>query len=79
MLRPVCQQCHGLPFAIDALADRALIGRNFTGKPAVHNESSDWSRQRAIDRKDPEMLELIRKTSGEAPASSETNSSTTEP
>ena len=79
MLRSVCQQCHGLPFAIDALADRALIGRNFTGKPGVHNESCDWSRQRAIDRKDPEMLELIRKMSAEVSESPETNNSTTEP
>ncbi|WP_193214536.1 cytochrome c3 family protein [Luteolibacter marinus] len=63
MLRPVCQQCHGLPFAIDALFDRSLIQGNFTGLPAVHNESTDWSRQRAIDRKDPEFLELLRKSS----------------
>ncbi|BCX47124.1 NrfA- nitrite reduction protein [Haloferula helveola] len=60
MLRAVCQQCHGLPFAMDALADRELIDRNFTGKPEVHVESCDWSRQRAIDREDPEILELIR-------------------
>jgi hypothetical protein len=73
MLRPVCQQCHGLPFAIDALADRNLIDRNFTGKPAIHNESCDWSRQRAIDRKDPEVMELIRKLSASAPSSPENN------
>ena len=59
MLRPVCQQCHGLPFAIDALADRELIERNFTGAPAGHVPSTDWALQRAIDRADPEILELL--------------------
>ncbi len=76
MLRPVCQQCHGLPFAIDALADRDLIRRNFAGKPGVHNESCDWSRQRAIRRNDPEMMELVRKMSGAAPTPPETDNPT---
>ena len=35
MIRPACLHCHGLGFAIDALADRALIDRNFAGRPAV--------------------------------------------
>ncbi len=73
MLRPVCQQCHGLPFAIDALADRDLIRRNFSGPPGVHNESTDWARQRAIERKDPEVMELIRKMSGSDSALPENN------
>jgi hypothetical protein len=73
MLRPVCQQCHGLPFAIDALADRELIRRNFSGKPGVHNESCDWARERAVRRNDPEMMELIRKMSGTAPSPPETS------
>jgi len=71
MLRPVCQQCHGLPFAMDALADADLIRRNFTGGPQVHVESCDWSLQRALDREDPEILELVRKLAGEP--SPETN------
>ena len=33
MIRPVCMQCHGLPFAIDALADRELIQNNFNAQP----------------------------------------------
>ena len=43
MIRPVCMECHGLAFAIDALADPALIANNFTGKPTRHIESIDWA------------------------------------
>jgi hypothetical protein len=39
MIRPVCLHCHGLGFAIDALADPELVRRNFTGRPAVQVES----------------------------------------
>lgn len=42
MVRSVCLDCHGLGFTLDALADRALIERNFTGQPAGHVESLDW-------------------------------------
>lgn len=35
MLRPVCMRCHGLGFATNALADPALVRRNFAGEPAV--------------------------------------------
>jgi hypothetical protein len=35
MLRPVCMRCHGLGFATNALADAALVERNFAGQPAV--------------------------------------------
>lgn len=73
MLRPVCQQCHGLPFAMDALADRKLIERNFTGRPVVHVESCDWSRERAVKRKDTEVLDLIRKMSETASPPPPTN------
>ena len=41
MLRSVCSSCHGVEFALDALADRALIDRNFAGRPAVHVQSMD--------------------------------------
>ena len=47
MIRPVCLGCHGLGFAIDALADEALIERNFSGRPAHHVESLDLARERA--------------------------------
>ncbi len=33
MIRPVCLKCHGLGFTFNALADEALIEKNFTGKP----------------------------------------------
>lgn len=46
MLRPVCMQCHGLEFALDALADPALIENNFTGRPAGHVQSLDMAAQR---------------------------------
>lgn len=46
MIRPVCMQCHGLGFAIDALADPALIANNFSGQPSRHIESIDWATSR---------------------------------
>ncbi len=39
MIRPACNHCHGLGFSLDALADTALIERNFAGKPTQHVES----------------------------------------
>jgi predicted CXXCH cytochrome family protein len=33
MARDVCTHCHGLDFALDALASRTLIERNFAGQP----------------------------------------------
>jgi hypothetical protein len=46
MLRPVCMSCHGLGFATDALADPALVKRNFAGRPAVHIRSLDMVAER---------------------------------
>lgn len=43
MIRPVCQSCHGLGFAIDALADIELVRDNFSRPPTVHIESIDWA------------------------------------
>lgn len=45
MIRPACLSCHGLPFAIDAMADRQLIRRNFNGQPQVHVRSVDLARE----------------------------------
>lgn len=39
MIRPVCMQCHGYGFAVDALADSALIRTNFNGEPRVQVKS----------------------------------------
>lgn len=46
MIRPVCMNCHGLAFAIDALADEKLIRNNFNGQPSVHIESIDMAIER---------------------------------
>lgn len=58
MLRSVCMSCHGLEFAIDALADRKLIDSNFNGKPAIHIESLDMAekRKREADQRGIEGL-----------------------
>jgi len=50
MLRSVCMSCHGLGFAIDALADPKSIKSNFTGRPSVHVESIDWVFKRLKER-----------------------------
>lgn len=49
MIRPVCLDCHGLGFAIDALSDPALVAKNFNGQPSVHIESIDWAMRRVED------------------------------
>ena len=46
MVRPVCGNCHGIGFSIDALADPDLIRRNFVGKPKRHVNSIDWASAR---------------------------------
>lgn len=46
MIRATCMSCHGLGFAIDALADPALVKNNFSGQPNRHIESIDWALNR---------------------------------
>ncbi len=46
MIRDVCLRCHSLRLSIDALADPALIRRNFAGRPARHVESIDMALSR---------------------------------
>ena len=46
MLRSVCMNCHGLGFAINALADPTLIENNFNGTPSQHIKSLDMVKQR---------------------------------
>jgi len=53
MLRGVCLHCHGLGFAIDALADGALIQNNFNGRPAAHIESIDLALRRQLEKQHP--------------------------
>jgi hypothetical protein len=50
MLRSVCLACHGLGFAIDALADRELVDRNFNGRPSIHVGSLDMVETRESAR-----------------------------
>ncbi len=47
MIRPVCLDCHGLGFSLDALADADLVRRNFKGMPAAHVASIEWAMWRA--------------------------------
>lgn len=46
MIRSVCLYCHGLGFSLDALADAALVQRNFSGPPSVHVKSVEMAMQR---------------------------------
>lgn len=46
MIRGVCMDCHGLGFALDALADEALVKNNFNGQPAVHVQSLELAEKR---------------------------------
>ena len=47
MIRTVCLDCHGFPFALDALADRALVEANFRGRPARHLDTVEMVLRRA--------------------------------
>jgi hypothetical protein len=53
MLRGVCMDCHGLGFALDALADPELVRRNFAGHPADHVPSLDWAERRQSTLSNP--------------------------
>lgn len=46
MIRSACGTCHGLPFAIDSLADPQLVANNFTGQPSKHIKSVDFALSR---------------------------------
>jgi hypothetical protein len=48
MARLVCIDCHGLQFSFDALADDALVRRNFLGRP-THSVQSLRMTQRALE------------------------------
>lgn len=45
MIRSSCLHCHGLPFTLDALADRDLIERNFQGRPETHVRSIEMAEE----------------------------------
>ncbi len=46
MLRAACLACHGLGFAVDALADDDLVARNFNGRPSIHVGSLEMVERR---------------------------------
>ena len=52
MIREVCLTCHSLATSIDALADAALVRRNFTGSPSRRVRSMDMATSRKIHRSD---------------------------
>jgi len=45
MVRPVCLPCHGVELSLAALADRALVDRNFRGKPTARAEAIEMLRR----------------------------------
>jgi hypothetical protein len=51
MARPVCLDCHGLGFALDALADDALVTANFAGPPTRNRRGLDMVRARTNKEK----------------------------
>ncbi|MGB1800796.1 MAG: hypothetical protein ACPHLK_08215, partial [Gammaproteobacteria bacterium] len=66
MIRPVCMNCHGLEFSINALADEELIRKNFNGQPSVKIEGMKMAEKRAIEAE--EKLKLIRAQNAAAEA-----------
>ncbi|HEY6556102.1 MAG TPA: cytochrome c3 family protein [Polyangiaceae bacterium] len=49
-VRTVCLNCHGLEFALSALADPKLIANNFQGQPSASVQSLDWVQKRLSAR-----------------------------
>lgn len=54
MIRPVCLDCHGLGFSLNALADPGQIARNFEGQPETQVESIAWAVRHAADNPEEE-------------------------
>ena len=53
MIRSVCQNCHGLQFTMDSLADQALIEKNFNGRPEHGRaEGIRWALEAVLKRGD---------------------------
>jgi hypothetical protein len=66
MVRSTCQNCHGLKYSLDAMADTALINNNFNGQPSVHVKSMEMAEQEHQKR----LRELKKVNHGKAGASS---------
>ena len=54
-IRPVCADCHGLAFSLDALADPEQIRTNFRGHPRSHVESIEMAVREARTAKKEEV------------------------
>jgi len=67
MIRAACLDCHGLGFSLDALADAALVRRNFRGAPDRHVESVDWAVARVAPPRDPGEANPTTKTREDRP------------
>jgi hypothetical protein len=58
MLRNVCNNCHGLQFSMNALADSGLIEANFNHPPTRNHPGIDWTANAAIKRGDEKVKEI---------------------
>lgn len=61
MIRPVCMSCHGLGFAIDAIADPALMSNNFRGAPGKRVNSIRMAVKAEQDAEDARKREQAEK------------------
>ena len=52
MLKGVCMRCHGLEYAMSALADAGLIQQNFSAPASGKHISIDWARQHSAAEKE---------------------------
>jgi hypothetical protein len=50
MVRTVCARCHGVGYALDALADAELVQRNFDGRPAARIATTEWVERRVLEK-----------------------------
>lgn len=46
MVKNVCLHCHGLEYALEAMADEALVRANFRGHPELRVESFEWVKRK---------------------------------
>lgn len=57
MIRPVCMNCHGYGFSVDALADAALVRNNYSGNPGIHIKSVDMVARRVKELEEKRQKE----------------------
>ncbi len=79
MLRNVCMNCHGMQFAMDAMADPELIQRNFIGRPSKSHPGISWTVDSAIARGDEDIIELKKYLESPQPSPNEKKDGSTPP